>query len=319
MNKKPFGNTGIFVSPITFGAWSIGGPAVISGKQVGWSGVSEADALDTLRCAYDMGITAFDTADSYANGKSEELIGAALGSCRHDLVLSTKVGLVDAPGEGITLDFSREHIREACHASLRRLRTDYIDIYFLHMVTDGYPLTEEIRESLEGLKKEGKIRHYGVSVQTPAHAAEQVEKRFGDSMMIEYNMLSTQPVSNAMEAAHRLGYGIITRGALGKGLLTGKYKKGDRFPADDVRSRLSDQYIDETLEKVQKLGVYLADHGISLLTFALAYQLANKACSTVTVGLKTRRQVMDIVRAMPSEATLRALDWAQINTLLEKE
>ncbi len=297
MEIRPFGNTGISVSAVTFGAWSIGGPAVISGKQVGWSGVSDEESITALKYALDHGITTFDTADSYASGKSERLIGQALSGMRSQVVLSTKVGLVDRPGDSFTLDFSRGHILQSCHDSLKRLKTDYIDIYLLHMVTDGYPLSDEIRGALEHLKKDGLIRGYGVSVQYPRQAEEQLDLDFGDCIMIEFNMLSPAEAENAIRRAKQKGYGVITRGALGKGLFTGKYRPGASFPADDVRSRLRRDDIDRTLAAVERLRRYAESIDSSLLKIALGFQLRRDMCSTVTIGMKTPQQVRQILDA----------------------
>ena len=296
LDKRPFGNTGLRVAPVTFGAWSIGGPAEMGGKQIGWSGVNDADSLDALKAAYDAGINLFDTADVYGHGRSERLLGQAVGGMRDKVLISSKAGMVDDPS-GFKLDFSRRHLTEACEGSLIRLDTDYIDIYLLHMVVDGYALTDETRAALDALKQAGKIRHYGVSVQFPHQGMEQLEKRFGDSMMIEYSPLKRTGVEDVLARAKEAGVGVITRGALEKGLLSGKYKPGHRFPADDVRSRLTGDYIDGVLSRVQALS----GRSPSLLAMALQFQIAHPGVSTVTVGMKTRRQVQKNVKALREE------------------
>src|SRR5678816_1484510 len=152
LEKRPFGTTGLMVAPLTFGAWSIGGPAEMGGKQIGWSGVNDADSIDALKAAHDAGIDLFDTADAYGRGHSEILLGRAFKAMRDKVLISSKAGMVDDPG-GFKLDFSRKHLLEACEASLRRLQTDYLDIYLLHMVVDGYPLTDDIHMTLYNLKR----------------------------------------------------------------------------------------------------------------------------------------------------------------------
>lgn len=312
MENRNFGGTGLKVSPITFGAWSIGGPAVISGKQVGWTGVTDEESILALEHAFYCGINTFDTADSYARGHSEELVGRALAGKRKDAVISTKVGIVEGKEDKFTLDFSRKHILDSCEGSLKRLRTDYIDIYLLHMVVDGYPLTEEIKETLELLKNQGKIRHYGVSAQFPGQGMEQLQMNFGDCMMIEYNMLASPGTEAVINEAHKRGVGVITRGALGKGLFTGKYKKGQRFAANDVRSRLQQDYIDLVADRIEQLNHYAAETGLSLLSIALAFHIRQQGIGTIAVGLKNRGQVEEIVREVPSAADLEKYNWSEI-------
>src|SRR5688572_5269469 len=191
LDKRPFGKTGLMVSPLTFGAWSIGGPAEMGGKQIGWTGVNDADSIDALKAAVDAGINLFDTADAYGRGHSEILLGRAFKGMRDKVLISSKAGMVDDDA-GFKLDFSRKHLFEACEDSLRRLQTDYIDIFLLHMVIDGHPITDDIKLALYDLRRAGKIREYGVSAQFPHHAMEQLEKDCGGSMMIEYGPLKRE-------------------------------------------------------------------------------------------------------------------------------
>ena len=309
LEKRPFGNTGLHVAPLTFGAWSIGGPAEMGGKQIGWSGVNDADSIDALKAALDAGVNLFDTADAYGRGHSETLLGRAFKGMREKVLISSKAGMVDDPA-GFKLDFSRRHLTEACEGSLRRLGTDYLDIYLLHMVIDGHPLTDDIRAILDDLRRAGKIRHYGVSVQFPHQGMEQLDKRFGDSMMIEYSPLKRAGVEDVLSRAKQLGVGVITRGALEKGLLSGKYRPGQRFDAQDVRSRIPAEQIDRILAGALKIKAA----GIDLLAMAMQFQLAHPGCSTITVGMKTRRQVDENVAAVRAIAQF---DWPGIIATLE--
>jgi len=295
--KRPFGGTGLLVSPLTFGAWSIGGPAEMGGKQIGWVGVDNDASIDAVKAACDAGVNLFDTADVYGRGHSERLLGRALAGVRDKVLISSKAGMVDN-ADGFKLDFSRKHLLEACEGSLKRLNTDYLDVYLLHMVTDGYPLNDDIRATLDHLKQQGKIRHYGVSVQFPHQGMEQLDRRFGDVMMIEYSPLKRAGVEDVLVRAHDLGVGVITRGALEKGLLTGTYAPGHRFDPRDVRSRIPPEQIDRVLSGVAELKAQAQSEGWSLLGMAMAFQLAHPGCSTITVGLKTRRQAEEIVAAL---------------------
>lgn len=296
LQQRPFGNTGLSVSPLTFGAWSIGGPAQMGGKQIGWTGVNDDDAIDALNVAFDSGINLFDTADAYGRGHSERLLARAFARRRDRVLISSKAGMIDDPA-GFKLDFSRQHLLQACEASLRRLETDYLDIYLLHMVIDGYPLTDETRSALDALQRAGKVRHYGVSVQFPHQGMEQLDKAFGDCMMIEYSPLKRAGVEDVLTRCAERGVGVITRGALEKGLLTGKYAPGHRFDALDVRSRLPGEYIDRVLRGVEKLKRSAQRQGWTLAGMAMQFQLAHPGCSTVTVGMKTAEQVRQNIAA----------------------
>ncbi|WP_343084006.1 aldo/keto reductase [Blautia producta] len=314
MKVRRFGKTEFRVSPITFGAWSIGGAAKMAGKQIGWSGADDESSVKALETAYDMGINMYDTADSYARGHSEILIGKALSHVRSNIYISTKVGMVDTDTSFFKLDFSRKHIIESCEESLKRLKTDYIDFYLLHMTVTGYELETEIRETMEILKRQGKIRTYGVSVPDCTVGKEQIDKSFGEAMMMEYNILSDAETERVMGEAAGAGIGVITRGSLTKGLLTGKYKRGTRFPENDVRSRLSAEYIDTLLGKVEKLKEYAQNCNCSMLELAVQYQLRLEACSTVSVGLKNPGQVKEIVNAVNNKSDY---DWISIKQIME--
>jgi len=286
----------------------------MGGLQIGWPGVNDKESVDALEAAFEAGINVFDTADSYGKGHSERLIGETFKGRREKIIISSKVGMVDDPAK-LKLDFSPQHIVEGCEASLKRLQTDYLDIYLLHLILDKHPLTEETKGALEGLKKAGKVRHFGVSVQFPHQAAEQLDKGFGDSMMIEYSPLKRKGVAEILDRAKAQGVGVITRGALEKGMLSGKYAVGHRFDKQDVRTRIPVEYIDRLLRNVQIMKERAAKEGWSMLGMALAFQLAQPGCSTITIGLKTRKQVEENVRAL---AETRAHDWDQIISELER-
>jgi aryl-alcohol dehydrogenase-like predicted oxidoreductase len=285
----------------------------MGGKQIGWSGVNDAESLDALAAAREAGINFFDTANAYGRGHSEELMAQAFKGKRDKIIISSKGGMVDDPS-GFKLDFSRQQMIEACEGSLKRLQTDYLDVYLLHLIVDGYPLRDETRGALEDLKKQGKIRHYGVSVQFSFQGFEQLDKKFGDSMMIEYSPLKREGVVEVLNRAHQAGVGVITRGALEKGLLSGKYQPGHKFDFRDVRSRIPQDYIDRLLGNVNKLKTKAAAEGWSLLGMALHYHLAQRGCSTITVGMKTRKQVEENVAAVKEKFKY---NWKEMVAALE--
>ncbi len=166
MQYRPLGNTGIRVSEIGFGAWAIGGTADASGTPLGWGRTSDEESLITIRRARDLGVTFFDTADSYGFGRSESLLGIVLSRFRNDIVLATKVGVVRTSDGALRKDFSKQHIFNAVDGSLKRLRTDYIDLYQAHNPTVADLRREEIQEAMERLQEIGKVRYWAFRSRT---------------------------------------------------------------------------------------------------------------------------------------------------------
>jgi aryl-alcohol dehydrogenase-like predicted oxidoreductase len=166
MRYRKFGRYDLKVSEIGFGAWAIGGPARLGEHVTGWGEVDDDVSLRTLEACLDLGINFIDTADAYGDGHSEELVGKAFSRRRDRVIICSKGGNRVTPEGRWTKDFSAEWIRQACEGSLRRLKTDYIDIYLFHTPRDHIELVPEEFAVLEGLKTEGKIRYYGISVAT---------------------------------------------------------------------------------------------------------------------------------------------------------
>ena len=164
MQYRELGRTGLRVSEIGFGAWAIGGPARLGTVEIGWGEVDDAESLRTIQAALDAGITFFDTADVYGAGHSEELLGKALGGCRDQVVIASKVGNRTMPDGEWLKDFSSAWILEGIDGTLKRLRTDHIDLYQLHTARELADYTDDVINALDRLVSAGKIRFYGVSV-----------------------------------------------------------------------------------------------------------------------------------------------------------
>jgi aryl-alcohol dehydrogenase-like predicted oxidoreductase len=175
MQLRPLGNTGIRVSEIGFGAWAIGGPTEASGTPFGWGRTNDEESMAAIRRARDLGVTFFDTSDSYGFGRSESLLGIVLSRQRQNVVLATKFGVIRS-GSDLKKDFSKKHIFHAADGSLKRLRTDYIDLYQAHNPTIADLEREEIQEAMDRLQELGKIRYWGVSVTTPEDGLEIVRR-----------------------------------------------------------------------------------------------------------------------------------------------
>jgi aryl-alcohol dehydrogenase-like predicted oxidoreductase len=303
MQYRTLGNTGIRVSEIGFGGWAIGGSADASGTPLGWGKTNDDESLAAIRRARDLGVTFFDTADSYGFGRSESLLGIVLSRKRQDVVIATKVGVVRDAGAALKKDFSKQHIFQAIDGSLRRLRTDYVDLYQAHNPTIEKLQREEIQEAMERLQEIGKIRYWGVSISTNEEGIEIINRGWGHALQVLYNILNQSPASELFPLAKQKGYGIIARVPLASGLLTGKFRSGSTFAADDVRQNfLTQKRLEEALPRVDEVRAIIGGSVRSLAEAALQFVLANDAVSTTIPGARNARQVETNVAA--SEARL---------------
>src|SRR3954463_13014807 len=193
MLYRELGKTGIKVSEVGFGAWALGGPTEASGVPIGWGKPSDDESLATIRRARDLGVNFFDTADSYGFGRSESLLGIVLSRKRQDVVIATKGGVVRTSTGELRKDFSKQHLFHAVDGSLKRLRTDYIDLYQLHNPTMDDLRRGQIQEAMESLQDSGKIRFWGVSVSTVEEGIEIVNRGWGNSLQVLFNVLNQAP------------------------------------------------------------------------------------------------------------------------------
>jgi aryl-alcohol dehydrogenase-like predicted oxidoreductase len=292
MDYRKLGNTGITVSDIGFGGWAIGGPAGASGTPLGWGRTSDDESLAAIRRARDLGVTFFDTADSYGFGRSESLLGIVLSRKRQDVVIATKVGVSrDAEGK-LRKDFSRSHIMHAVDGSLKRLRTDYIDLYQLHNPTLEEVARDEIHEAMDRLQEVGKIRFWGVSVTTPEEGIEIINRGWGYALQVLFNVLNQAPAKELFPLAKQKGYGIIARVPLASGLLSGKFRPDTTFSADDVRQNfLTPKRLEEVIPRVDEVKSIIGGTARALAEGAIRFVLADDAVSTTIPGMRNVRQV----------------------------
>jgi len=303
MQYRELGRTGIKVSVIGFGAWAIGGTSAASGTPLGWGRTSDDESLAAIRRARDLGVNFFDTSDSYGFGRSESLLGIVLSRTRHETVLATKVGVVRTSSGEIKKDFSRAHIFHAVDGSLKRLRTDYIDLYQVHNPSIDDLRRDEIQDAMERLQDAGKIRFWGVSVSTPEEGMEVVQRSWGHALQVLYNVLNQAPAEHLFPLAKEKGYGIIVRVPLASGLLTGKFRADTVFPADDVRQNfLTPRRLQEATDRVDEVKSIIGGTARNLSEGALRFVLAHDAVSTTIPGARTVHQVDMNVAA--SEARL---------------
>lgn len=280
-------NSNLTVSRIGMGGCPMGG--------YGWGNVQEQELIDAVHCAIDVGITLFDTADTYGLGQSELTLGKALGSRRREVVIASKFGV--RAGNGKTFyDNSPEWIQEALEGSLKRLGTDYIDLYQVHY-RDGVTPLFTVVETLEELKRKGYIRYYGLS---NIHRAdmEEVQPFIGKfvSFQDEYSLACRKNETDMLDISKKLKMSPITWGSLGQGILTGKYDRNTVFKSDDRRSR--DVYINfhgkkllRNLEIVEVLKEIAEKHEKAVSSVAVRFILDHLPDSVVLCGAKKPSQI----------------------------
>lgn len=293
MEYRTFGSTGLKVSSIGFGAWGIGGAAMAGDTPIGWGRTEDTVSIQALQHAFEQGINFFDTADFYGLGRSETLIGEVFANSPN-VVIASKVGhRLDNHGK-IFLDYSREHILRSCEKSLIRLRRDTIDFYQLHTAKVADLENGECIEAMEQLVAAGKIRHWGLSLNTfnPfPEATYMLEKKLGGGFQLVLNIIN-QRVTPILERAAAGGYGIIARMPLQFGLLTGKFNRSSRFHADDHRSfRLTPAILASSLDVLEKAWPLCEKYGTTKTGLALSFILSFPEVSTVIPGIKTPNQV----------------------------
>ena len=312
MQFRTLGNTGIRVSEIGFGGWAVGGVADASGTPLGWGRTSDDESLAAIRRARDLGVTFFDTADSYGFGRSESLLGIVLSRARKDIVIATKVGVMRNADASLRKDFSKQHIFQAIDASLRRLRSDYVDLYQAHNPTLEQLRREEIQEAMDRLQEIGKIRYWGVSISTNDEGIEIINRGWGHALQVLYNALNQSPATELFPLAKQKGYGIIARVPLASGLLTGKFRTNTTFPVDDVRQNfLTQKRLEEALHRVDEMKSIIGGGARSLSEAALQFVLANDAVSTTIPGARNVRQVETNVAAAEGRLTADVIERLQ--------
>lgn len=295
MEYREFGKTGLIVSEVGFGGWTIGGPAMAGEIPIGWGKVDDRESMEALYSAYYNGINFYDTADFYGLGHSEELIGKAFKGKSDRVIIATKVGHRISPDNNIYLDYSKDYILKACEGSLKRLQREYIDIYQLHSARMEHLERGECIEAMQKLKSEGKIRYWGISLNTFTPEAEAeflINNGLGDSFQVVLNIINQISLQRVIPEAKKNGYGIIARMPYQFGLLTGKFTSETRFEKDDHRSfRLKPDVMVKALAALdqfwKELGLASNEEKTQL---AMSFVLSVKGVSVAIPGIRTKSQ-----------------------------
>ena len=296
MLERALGKTGVTTSAVGLGTWNIGNQ---------WGDIDDVTAYSTVRSAYDHGMTLFDTAESYGipNGLSEERLGAALTGIRHNVTVVSKTGNWGSRTNSGLPRTGADVIRVCVHASLHRLRTDWLDVILCHNGNLEDPTV--YLEGFEALLGEGRIRSYGISTNSL-----DVLKRFNvhgtcSVVQVDYSILNRQPESDFLPYCLEQNIGVMVRGPLAKGLLSGRYDKSSKF-TDTVRAawhkdEKSQAEYEANIDRVDRLKD-IASPGKGMVELALQYVISHAAVSVVIPGAKSAEQA-----AMNAEAGLSVL------------
>jgi len=298
--KRKLGRSGIEISALGMGCWAIGGPFWEKGTPRGWGEVNDDESIRAIHRALYLGVNFFDTANVYGAGHSERVLAKAFAGKRQDVVIATKFNaLFDEETREVTgSSAAPADIRSACEDSLRRLNTDYIDLYQFH--DNGYPAdkAEPVRETLEELLKAGKIRAYGWSTDFPDRAEVFAQGEHCATIQLELNVLDDNPA--VIDICEQYNLAAINRGPLAMGLLTGKYTASTQPSTDDVRGEKSPEWMKyfqdgkpspEYLKKIEAVREILTSDGRTLPQGALAWLWARSEQTVPIPGFRTVKQV----------------------------
>ena len=318
MNYRELGSTGLNISEISFGTWAIGGS---------WGKTTDEESLKALDYAIDQGVNFFDTADVYGDGHSEQLLAQATKGKEGEIYIATKFcrqGDIYAPET-----YSYEQVSAYCEASLKRLARDRIDLYQIHC-----PATEILKEGevfhvLDRLQREGKVRHYGVSVESVEEGLLCLEHPNVKSLQVIFNLFRQKPAEELFQRAKGQGVGIIVRLPLASGLLTGKFKQDDTFEKDDHRHFNNDGSAFNVGETFAGLGFqkgvelseelkWIADGRESMAEASLRWILDHPEVTCVIPGFKNTRQVEQNLRALHTPSFEQA-EQERIKSFYEEE
>lgn len=276
-----------------------------------YGGGDEDESIATIHRAIELGVTFLDTADMYGVGHNEELVGRAIKDRRDKVVLATKFGNVRGPnGERLGISGKPDYVRQACEASLRRLKVDVIDLYYQHRVDPDTPIEDTVGAMAE-LVREGKVRYLGLSEAAPhtirrAHAVHPIT-----ALQTEYSLWSRDPEDEILDTVRELGIGFVPYSPLGRGFLTGQIKSIDDLAPDDFRRsapRFQGDNFQKNLDLVREIETIAQEKGCAPAQLALAWVLAQGDDIVPIPGTKRRKYLEQNVGALDVKLTAEDLE-----------
>jgi aryl-alcohol dehydrogenase-like predicted oxidoreductase len=311
MNHRRLGRTGLEVSEVGYGAWGIGGS--------GWLGAQDDESLRALELALDSGINLIDTALGYGDGHSEELVGQAVRSRTETVYVATKIPPKNRlwparAGTHADEAFPADHVRACTEQSLRNLGLEAIDVQQFHVWDDAWVDQGDWREAIEDLRREGKLRFFGVSINDhePANALGLIRAGLADTVQVIYNAFDQSPEDELFPACREHDVGVLARVPLDEGGLTGRITPDTEFPEGDFRARyFRDDRKREVHERAQAIADDLGVGEDGLAELALRYILSAPEVSSVIPGMRSVRNVERNVAV----ADGRGLDPGQVERL----
>jgi aryl-alcohol dehydrogenase-like predicted oxidoreductase len=304
MMQRPLG--AIQVSAMGMGCWAIGGPWTMRGNQAGWGDVDDDESIRAIHAALEQGITFFDTAANYGCGHSERVLGHALAGRRDQVVIATKFGYsvdeesrrVELYDDNVNSDQVVSRLRQDCEAGLRRLGIDRIDLYQFHINDYSPAKAPAVRDVLEELVAEGKIRFYGWSTDHAEGARVFAQGKHCVAIQHDLNVIKDAP--EVLAVCEEFGLASINRSPLVRGAITGKYTADSQFQPNDLRHRdyFRQQWLGPALEKLDALREILTSGGRTLAQGALAWIWARSPRTIPIPGIRNAAQAAENAGAM---------------------
>jgi aryl-alcohol dehydrogenase-like predicted oxidoreductase len=297
MKERQLGRSGPKVSALGLGCM---------GMAEFYSGRDDDESIATIHRALELGITLLDTADMYGRGASEELVGRAIAGRRDKVVLATKFGNVRGEdGSFLGINGRPEYVPSACEASLKRLKVDTIDLYYLHRVDPQTPIEDTVG-AMADLVREGKVRYLGLSEASAATLRRAQKVHQITALQTEYSLWTRDPEAEMLSLCRELGIGFVAYSPLGRGFLTGRFQKFEDLPADDSRRffpRFQEENFQRNLDLVKAVGAMAVEKGCTPGQVALAWLLAQGDDVVPIPGTKRRLYLEENVRALGVQLT----------------